>query len=107
MNLSSAVPGATDFVPSIFLARVPAGNASELDQFVSKVITYENFQASDTWRGRMMLVSDDEYSTGIFSAAGYCHNPAEALFHDSNVDLRESGLRKPVGAGYPVRLLRP
>ena len=85
MNLSSAVPGATDFVPSIFLARVPAGNASELDQFVSKAITYENFQASDTWRGRMMLVSDDEYSTGIFSVAGYCHNPAEALFHDSNV----------------------
>ncbi|MGH7681809.1 MAG: C25 family cysteine peptidase, partial [Candidatus Eiseniibacteriota bacterium] len=87
LNLSAVLPSDTDFVPSLFLARIPAGNATELDQFVSKVIAYENFQPGDAWRGRMMLVSDDEYSSGIFSAASYCQNPTEVLFHDTNVDF--------------------
>lgn len=92
LNLSAVIPSDTDFVPSLFLARIPAGNASELDQFVSKVIAYENFQASDTWRGRMMLLSDDQYSSGIFSASSYCLNPAEVLFHDTNQDFANAAV---------------
>ena len=87
INLSAAVPSDVDFVPSVFLSRIPAGNASELDQFVSKVIQYENFQATDTWRGRLFFLSDDEYSIGIFGASSYCINPMEALFHDTNLDM--------------------
>jgi hypothetical protein len=87
INLGAALPGSVDFVPSIFLARIPAGSASELDQFVTKVIQYENFQPTDTWRGRNLFLSDDEYSIGIFGSSSYCFNPAEALFHDTNQDM--------------------
>lgn len=80
LNLAAVVPGDTDFIPSVFVARIPAGSAAELDQFVTKVIQYENFQATDTWRGRMLLVSDDEFSTGIFSASSYCFSPFEPQF---------------------------
>jgi peptidase C25-like protein/flagellar hook capping protein FlgD len=90
LNLAAVVPGDSDFVPSIFLARIPAGNALQLDDFVTKVVQYENFQPGDTWRGRMMLLSDDEYSTGLFAAAGYCLNTSESLFRDSNQDFANS-----------------
>jgi len=87
LNLSAVVPGDSDYVPSVFLARISAGNAVQLDEFVTKVVQYENFQSGDTWRGRMLLLSDDEYSSGIFSAGSYCLSPQEALFHDTNQDL--------------------
>jgi hypothetical protein len=87
LNLAAANHGDTDYVPSIFLARIPAGSAADLDQFVTKTIQYESFQASDTWRGRMLLVSDDEFSSGIFSASSYCYSPQEALFKQSNQDM--------------------
>ena len=89
LNLSAAIPGDADYVPSVFLARIPAGSAADLDQFVTKVIQYENFQASDDWRGRMLLVSDDEFSTGIFSASSYCFSPDEADFRQGNQNMAD------------------
>ncbi len=89
LNLAAVTPGDTDFTPSLFLARIPAGTATELDQYVTKVIQYENFQASDTWRGRMLLVSDDEFSSGIFSTSSYCYSPQEALFRQSNQNMAD------------------
>ncbi len=87
LNLAATVPGDSDFIPSLFLARVPAGSASELDQFVTKAIQYESFQPTDTWRGRMLLVSDDEFSTGLFSTTSYCQSFQEAFFKQTNVDF--------------------
>jgi hypothetical protein len=87
LNLAAVVPGDSDYVPSLFLARIPAGSAVQLDEFVTKVIQYENFQAGDTWRGRLLFLSDDEFSTGLFSAGGYCQSPQEVLFHESNQDM--------------------
>ena len=49
-----------DFVPDVFLSRIPAGSDAEMDLFVTKATQYENFQSTDTWRGRQLLVSDDE-----------------------------------------------
>ncbi len=80
INLSAVVPGDIDFVSSVFLARIPAGSAAELDVVVSKVIQYENFQPTDTWRGRQLLVSDDEYSSGLFSTGGYCESTQRGAF---------------------------
>jgi len=87
-NLSAVRPDWTvDFIPSLFLTRIPAGTSSDLDQFVTKVIQYENFQPTDTWRGHQLLVSDDEFSTGLFGTSGYCHSDEEALFKLTNSDF--------------------
>lgn len=87
INLSAALPGDSDYLSSLFLARIPASSALDLDLFVTKVIQYENFLPTDTWRGRMLLVSDDEYSSGIFSASSYCHSPIEAVFRQASQDM--------------------
>jgi hypothetical protein len=87
LNLNAIVPGENDFVPSVFLSRIPASAESELDHYVTKVIQYEDFRDNDTWRGRMLLLSDDEYSSTIYFTAGYCLQPVEALFRQTSGDL--------------------
>jgi peptidase C25-like protein/flagellar hook capping protein FlgD len=77
LNLVLPVDG--EDMPSIVLSRIPAGTPQDLDAFVTKVIAYENFQPTDTWRGRMLLASDDMFSTGLFSSFGYCYNSLETF----------------------------
>lgn len=82
--------GNAQFMPSMFLGRIPASSAAELDQFVSKVIQYENFQATDTWRGRQFLFSDDQYSSTIFFNAGYCSQPGEIEFQQASQTMADT-----------------
>jgi hypothetical protein len=84
LNLGRGGTTAAQFTPSMFLGRIPASSAAELDQFVTKVIQYENFQPTDTWRGRQLLFSDDAYSNTIFFTGGYCFQPAELGFQAAN-----------------------
>jgi hypothetical protein len=84
LNLANASGGVSAFVPSIFLGRIPAGSAAELDAYVDKVVQYEQFAPTDGWRGRQLLVSDDQYSTSIFFTGNYCLHVEEAMFHDAN-----------------------
>ena len=84
LNLSSILPADGDFLPSIILSRIPAGTPEDLDLFITKILAYEDFQATDTWRGRLLLASDDQFSTGLFSSLGYCESPAEAEFLQTN-----------------------
>jgi hypothetical protein len=90
LNLGGGSGVASQFTPNMFLGRIPASSAAELDQFVSKVIQYENFQPNDTWRGRQFLVSDDEYSSTIFFNAGYCFQPAEIAFRLANQRMADT-----------------
>ena len=84
LNLSSLLPADGDYLPSIVLSRIPAGSPEDLDAFITKILNYENFQSTDTWRARMLLASDDQFSTGLFSSLGYCESPAEAEFLQTN-----------------------
>ena len=84
LNLDSVLPADGDYLPSIILSRIPAGTPEDLDLFITKVMAYEDFQPTDSWRGRMLLASDDQYSTGLFSSLGYCMSPAEAEFLQTN-----------------------
>jgi hypothetical protein len=85
LNLGRGGTTAAQFTPSMFLGRIPASSAAELDQFVTKLIQYENFQPTDTWRGKQLLFSDDEFSTTIFFTGGYCLQPVEGTFRSGNV----------------------
>ncbi len=61
-----------DFHPDMHIGRIPAGTVSEVETMVSKILEYERFRDTDTWRSRGLLIADDEYSgdTGS-SAANY------------------------------------
>jgi hypothetical protein len=90
-------PTETEFLPDVMLGRIPASSNAELDAYVTKVINYETFQPADTWRGRQLLVSDDEYSTTIFFSSGYCHQPPEVLFRASNQQMADAAANSASG----------
>ncbi len=99
LNLSLPEPSRIDFVPSISLTRIPAGSAAELRTVVDKVIAYENFQPTDSWRGRQVLYSDDEFSTGISFSQSYCFSPQEFLFKTGSQDMASVTSGSPGGQG--------
>jgi hypothetical protein len=98
INLSSIEPGISEFVPSVSITRIPASNISELGGVVDKIIAYENFQSTDSWRGRQVLYSDDEYSRGIVAVQPYCFSGQETLFKSGNVDMADITAASPGGS---------
>ena len=68
------------------------------------MIQYEDFQPTDTWRGRQLLVSDDEYSTTIFFTGGYCFQPAEAAFHGASVYMDNAAAASASGSDIASEL---
>ncbi|HYJ32119.1 MAG TPA: C25 family cysteine peptidase [Candidatus Binatia bacterium] len=96
-NLAAIEPGPSDFVPSVALTRIPASDGGELQSVVDKTIAYETFQPTDSWRGRQILYSDDEYSTGINAAQPYCFSPQEVLFKQGSQDMADITVSSPGG----------
>ena len=90
MDLSVPLAAPFTLVPSVSLARIPASSAAELDQYVDKVIQYEDFQTTDAWRARQLLFSDDEYSTTISFAGNYCFQSQETGFQTTSHGVADS-----------------
>ncbi|MGE5177973.1 MAG: C25 family cysteine peptidase, partial [Bacteroidota bacterium] len=100
LNLSVIEPGDGDFVPSLSLTRISAGNAAELRDVVDKITAYEAFQPTDSWRGRQILYSDDQYSTGIVATQPYCFNAQESLFKSASQSMATTTASSPGGIGF-------
>jgi hypothetical protein len=101
LDLDSVGGMTAPYVPSVFLGRVPAGSAAELDTYVTKVIQYEQFQPTDAWRGRQLLLSDDQFSSSIFFTQPYCLQPVEVRFHDANQAMADTAAAS--ASGQDVR----
>lgn len=80
-----------DFLPDMFVGRLSADDpnaprddrARQLGNIIQKLMAYENFQADDSWRNRVLFVSDDEWSSTISFGESYCRQPSEWLFKAS------------------------
>lgn len=69
-----------DWLPDMFIGRLPAGSAQEARDMVEKILRYESFGPSDSWRSRGLLVADDDYSSSIFFNRSYCFQFSEEVF---------------------------
>ncbi len=56
--------GSADRLPDLAIGRIPVGNEIELANVLAKIFKYEQPTASDFWRRRMILVSDDAWGSG-------------------------------------------
>ena len=95
LGLENPLPLDGNLAPRLALGRIPAGTAAELDQFITKVIAYEGYQATDAWRGRLLFLSDDALSAGLFSTFAYCEQPVEAAFEATNDALTAAAAANP------------
>lgn len=102
LDLTQVEPAGGAFIPSVSIARIPASSAQELGQFVDKVIRYEAFQPSDNWRGRLLLVSDDAFSSGVNSTLNYCYQGQEEEFKGASLESEAIIAQSPAGSDLAV-----
>jgi hypothetical protein len=57
--------GSVDRYPDLVIGRIPVGSTSELQRVLNKVYRYEQPSAAESWRRRMIIVSDDAWSGGF------------------------------------------
>lgn len=89
-----------DWIPDMFIGRIPASNAQETRDVVAKIVRFESYGAADAWRSRGLFVADDNYSTNIFSSGGYCPSSAEAQYFEP-VSERISSRLQDAKTGVP------
>jgi hypothetical protein len=100
-NVNDAVPD----VPELFIGRLPVASLQQAQEVVAKLVTYENFAADQTWRNKLLLCADDEYSGDTFfggggsQPAGYCRQGGELVFRFLNDEVASivadsAGLRR-------------
>jgi hypothetical protein len=78
-----------DFLPDMHIGRLPVGSQAELTVLVNKILQYGVYRETDTWRGRGLLISDDEFSSRLSFTDVYKHRPEEATFRWAGRDTRQ------------------
>lgn len=70
-------------LPSMAIGRLPALNAMDVTNMVSKLVNYENNSATGNWRKRVMFVTDNAYdSNGDLDPAGNFFSYSEEVAGD-------------------------
>ena len=89
-----------DSTPDLMVSRVPAKSLEQANNYISKVIRYENSQDKTSWRNLITLIADDDKtSTGSDGRAEHTR-PSENL---ANIYIPKSfDLKKIYLADYPA-----
>jgi len=101
--LECANPSLAPKLPDLHIGRLPINSLGEATAVVTKLVNYENVTPDQTWRRKMVLVSDDLYSgASLFGGGGqisttYCRHTDEIVFRQINdrcrsIILNEAGL---------------
>ena len=70
-------------VPDLFIGRIPADSHDDLKAVINKIIKYETVTPDQQWRRNVLLLADDNFSTGgfgNFQVSDYCAKNYEMVF---------------------------
>jgi len=84
------------------IGRLPVNSLAEAQAVVHKLVRYDTISPSDTWRSKMLLFSDDDYSDAssqVVSVSGYCVQDYERVFQElsatmKDVVINQAGLKR-------------
>ena len=85
-----------DYLPQLFIGRLPASGNAQLSNFISKIGTYENYSAADDWRENVLFVADDLWSY-VTLTAPYSRKSYESEFTDASAELAGVVAASPAG----------
>ncbi len=68
--------GPGDDIPDLYAGRLPFRNTADLDQWVSKILAYEQNKADETWPKRASFIATD--SPNFYQAVEQAHNKVVA-----------------------------
>jgi hypothetical protein len=81
-------------LPELFIGRLPATTAQEATDMVQKLVTYEQFSATQLWRNQILLFSDDDFSSSVtfgdLGGSQYCRRFYEDRFQRLNATIRDA-----------------
>lgn len=63
--------GGDDYVPDLYYGRLPFRNTGDLDQWISKILAYEQGKAGETWPRRASFIATD--SSSYYQAVEAAH----------------------------------
>ena len=102
--LNCADPSLAPKLHDLYIGRLPVNSLAEATSVIQKVVAYESAGADESWRRRMLLFADDEFSgETTFGGSGggttYCQKDYEARFRQlsekvRSVILDEAGLKQ-------------
>ncbi|MFA7160075.1 MAG: C25 family cysteine peptidase, partial [Kiritimatiellia bacterium] len=104
-NWFVALDGGDDYLPDMYVGRLPARTADEAAEMADKIIGYESAAVQD-WAGKVMLAADNEAQFEAISEAVYNRLPAgykarcEKIYLASNsVATCQAALTNGINAG--------
>lgn len=95
------LPGQFDYLPDLIIGRLPAGSGLELQVMLNKIFMFEQPEASDFWRRRMVMIADDSWSFHGFTT---CFNSVEQGFEAAQEEASQTVESSPAGGFEVVRL---
>ena len=91
-------------LPVMFIGRLPAGGSGQLENFVSKILSYENYSSNDEWRNNVLFIADDQWSY-VSLEANYTKKAYESEFEDVSLELADVVASSPSGSDTTMFLL--
>ena len=103
--LNCVDPSLAPKLHDLYIGRLPVNSLAEASSVIQKIVTYEGADPDPSWRRRILLFADDEYSgETTFGGPGggsttYCQKDYEARFRLLNEKVRsvildEAGLKR-------------
>jgi|GEM_PF-1472366 len=79
--------GDFDILPEMFIGRITVSSVAEAQVQVDKLVNYDNYSPSDTWRNRGLIVSDDQFSSPLSGFSTYGYQSGELIFEEGGDSL--------------------
>ena len=93
------------YFPRMFIGRLPVGGGTQLDNLVSKILSYENYAPNEQWRSNVYLIGDDQWHYGTYGGY-YSWGGIWNDFTDVCVRLSEMVAASPAGIDTTLFMLR-
>ena len=93
------------YFPQMFIGRLSVGGSTQLDNFVSKILSYENYAPNERWRNNVYFVGDDQWHYGT-AGGSYSWDWGEHRFTTVCVELSEMVAASPAGIDTTLFMLR-
>ncbi len=93
------------YFPRMFIGRLSVGGTTQLDNLVSKILSYENYAPNERWRNNVYFIGDDQWHYATYGSS-YSWGWSWHEFTDICVELSEMVAASPAGIDTTLFMLR-
>jgi len=95
----------SQYLPQMFIGRLPVGGSGQLADDVAKIIAYEQYEPDQDWRNNFFFLADDLWSY-VTLMSPYSRKEYESRFTTVCVDIAEQTDASPAGIDTTLLAMR-